>query len=128
MEINPDYIFPCLRSGLPKIIGPLDRVALRRNNRKTIILWMSIFGLFRVLAGTYSLKLKTIVAPFSGSPEFLKEKSDTFQLKTLEKLRALKGYRGKWNGLSSLSPRSLLQFQTSSPSSKVSFKGLLVDV
>lgn len=37
-ELNPDYIFPRLASGLPKIIGPHDRIALRHNNRKTIIL------------------------------------------------------------------------------------------
>jgi len=37
-EVNPKYIFPCLRNGLPKIIGPLDRKAIRRNNRKTFIL------------------------------------------------------------------------------------------
>lgn len=38
MEINPDYIFPRLAHGLPKIIGPRDRISLRHNNRKTIIL------------------------------------------------------------------------------------------
>jgi len=38
MEINPDFIFPALRHGLPKIIGPRDRVSIRHNNRKTIIL------------------------------------------------------------------------------------------
>lgn len=38
MEVNPGFIFPRLASGLPKIIGPHDRIALRHNNRKTIIL------------------------------------------------------------------------------------------
>jgi hypothetical protein len=38
MEANPDYIFPRLAHGIPKIIGPHDRIALRHNNRKTIIL------------------------------------------------------------------------------------------
>jgi len=37
-EINPDYIFPRLASGLPKIIGPRDRTSLRFNNRKVIIM------------------------------------------------------------------------------------------
>jgi hypothetical protein len=37
-EINKDYVFPRLASGLPKIIGPHDRTGIRHNNRKTIIL------------------------------------------------------------------------------------------
>lgn len=37
-EINKDYVFPRLANGLPKIIGPLDRVGIKRNNRKTVIL------------------------------------------------------------------------------------------
>lgn len=36
MEINPKYIFPKLVHGLPKIIGPLDRAAIRRGNHNTI--------------------------------------------------------------------------------------------
>jgi len=50
---------------------------------------MSIFGIFRVLMGTYKLKLSTIVAEFSGSKEFLEEKSSKFQKLTFEKIRAL---------------------------------------
>lgn len=50
---------------------------------------MSIFGLFRVLMGTYKLKLSTIVDKFSGSEEFVKGKADNFQKLTFEKLRAL---------------------------------------
>jgi hypothetical protein len=50
---------------------------------------MSIFGLFRVLMGTYKLKLSTIVDKFSGSEEFVKGKADGFQKLTFEKLRAL---------------------------------------
>lgn len=38
MELNPDFIFPRLCHGLPKIIGPRDRISLRANNRKVIIL------------------------------------------------------------------------------------------
>jgi hypothetical protein len=37
-EINPSYVFPRLASGLPKIIGPRDRISLRHNNRKVIIM------------------------------------------------------------------------------------------
>lgn len=37
-EVNPDYIFPRLAHGIPKIIGPRDRISIRHNNRKTIIL------------------------------------------------------------------------------------------
>lgn len=89
MEVNKDFIFPRLASGLPKIIGPLDRVSLRHNNRKTIILWMSIFGIFRVLAGTYKLKVSTISDPFSGNNAFLAEKSLLMPQLTVDQLRAL---------------------------------------
>lgn len=118
-DVNPDYIFPRLASGLPKIIGPLDRIALRHNNRKTIILWMSIFGLFRVLMGTYKLKLATITNPFSGCEQFLAEKSVNMSRITRDALRALP-LTGHKQGLKELSTEKLLLFTTSSPSSKVS--------
>lgn len=69
MELNPDYIFPRLHNGLPKIIGPLDRAAIRRGDHNTIRLWMSLFGLYRVIAGTYKLKLSTILDDFSGESD-----------------------------------------------------------
>jgi len=127
-EINPDYIFPRLASGLPKIIGPRDRTSLRFNNRKVIIMWMSIFGIFRVLAGTYKLKLSTISNPFSGSWTFLEEKSVALSGITEQTIRALPwGQKNFDKGVSLLTSNRIVPFTTSSPSSKVSWKGLLLD-
>lgn len=50
---------------------------------------MSIFGIFRVLAGTYKLKLSTISNPFSGSQTFLEEKSIALSSITEQTIRAL---------------------------------------
>jgi hypothetical protein len=37
-DIDNNFIFPCLRNGLPKIIGTQDRKSIRLGNRKIIIL------------------------------------------------------------------------------------------
>jgi hypothetical protein len=121
MEINSDYIFPRLAHGLPKFIGPRDRVSLRHNNRSTIILWMSIYGLFRIIQGTYKLKLSTISDPFSGDRRFLEEKSVSIVGTSLYALRALQDLKIlKKRGLATIKAEKLLLFSTSSPSSKVS--------
>jgi hypothetical protein len=117
MEINPDFIFPCLRHGLPKIIGPRDRVSIRHNNRKTIILWMSIFGIFRVLAGTYKISVSTITDPFTGDEAFLKEKSEIIGIPMVRAL--LRNFIPN-DGLSKLTPNQLLPLVSASPSSLVS--------
>jgi len=52
---------------------------------------MSIFGIFRVLAGTYKIKVNTITDPFIGDQSFLEEKSNFIGLLTPKLLRALPG-------------------------------------
>jgi len=129
-ELDPKFIFPRLtREGLPKIIGPRDRVSIRHGNRKVIILWMTIFGLYRVISGNYTLKLDTIVNPFSGDKAFLDEMSIRFEFISE---RLLNGHLGKhWSPMSIpkiLSIRTILPVTSSSPNAKVSFFGWLIDM
>lgn len=128
MQLNPDYIFPRLSHGLPKIIGPHDRVSIRYNNRKVIILWMSIFGIFRVLAGTYKLKLSTITDEFKGNTDSLRGMEDLIGNVTFRHLHHL--FRGKATQEKLFDPLYIDNFlasSSSSPSSKVSFQGYLLD-
>lgn len=87
---------------------------------------MSIFGIFRVMAGTYTLAVSTISNPFTGSKEFLEEKSISMTRITRDTIRALPWVR-KVKPIM-LKAEKLLLFQTSSPSSKVSYQGALIDL
>jgi len=51
------------RAGLPRIIPKLQRVAIRRGNKKAITLWLSLFNLYRYLECSYTKSdpFKTIV-------------------------------------------------------------------
>lgn len=44
------------RSGLPRIIPRVQRVLIRRGNRKAITLWLSLFNLYRYLECAYKAK------------------------------------------------------------------------
>lgn len=48
------------KSGLPRLIPRLHRLAIRRGDLWTIRLWQSLFGLYRVIEIPGNLKLKTI--------------------------------------------------------------------
>lgn len=89
---------------------------------------MSIFGLYRVLAGTYKLKLATITQPFQGSYATLEEKSIEIRRLSKSLVGALRVPFMKRGAAEVLSVNQYLPFQTSSPSSKVSFKGALIDM
>jgi hypothetical protein len=51
------------RSGLPRIIPALHRARIRKGEVWVIRFWMTIFGLYRVLAFPGKVKLSTITAP-----------------------------------------------------------------
>jgi len=78
---------------------------------------MSIFGIFRCIAGTYKLSINTITDPFTGDETFLKEKSEIIGIPMV---RALLRNFVPSNGLSKLTPVQLLPLVSSSPSSTVS--------
>jgi hypothetical protein len=87
---------------------------------------MTLFGLFRVLSGEYKLKLSTITDDFTGDSVELQTMSTKI---TFYSQNLLNGFVGSMNQMriSDLFKVSLRTFTSSSPSSKVSFFGLLYD-
>lgn len=51
------------RSGIPRIIDRRDRALIRQGDVTIMRLWLSLFGLYRVLDFRGTLKLHTIIAP-----------------------------------------------------------------
>jgi hypothetical protein len=117
-EIEPDLNLPRLAScGLPAIIGTRDRKSILAGSTRVIQLYLSLFGLYRVLSAPVKPKLETITAPFSGDLDYLSASLDKFTLLS-------KKFIGKID--SSMSCK-LLFLQTTSPSCKISFLGFAKD-
>jgi len=80
-ELEPDLPLPRLSSsGLPVIIGSRDRRAIMAGSRKAISLYLSLFGLYRIIDAPVKAKLETITDPFSGDLTFLNEMGRWFRL------------------------------------------------
>jgi hypothetical protein len=76
-QIEPTLNFPRLsRSGLPVIIGTADRRAISAGSTSTIRLYLSLFGLYRIISAPSQLKLNTITDVFSGNLLYLEALSD----------------------------------------------------
>jgi len=117
-EIEPDLNLPRLsKSGLPAFIGSRDRASILAGNHQVIQMWLSLFGLYRVIQAPVKPKLSTITDEFTGNIDFLNG--------TLDKFASLSK---QFIDTKRLSLRSRLLFlQTSSPSSKVSCLGITKD-
>jgi len=63
------------KSGIPRIVVPYHRECIRKNDRTVIRLWMTLFGLYRVIEFKGVFSVKTITSPFRG-----KESRDTTYL------------------------------------------------
>jgi len=61
------------RSGVPRVINSVHRRLILAGDVDTIRLWLSLFGLYRVLPFKGKLKLKTIYAPGKDIRPFLGE-------------------------------------------------------
>jgi hypothetical protein len=73
-EIEPDLALPRLSSsGLPVIIGTRDRKAILAGSRKAISMYLSLFGLYRVIDAPVKAKISTITDPFTGDLSFMEE-------------------------------------------------------
>jgi hypothetical protein len=116
-EIEPDLNLPRLaKCGLPAIIGTKDRKAILAGSIQVIQLYLSIFGLYRVLKGPVTAKIETITDYYKGNVDYLVCILDKFTF--LSK----KFIHGKPN----LSAK-ILTLQTSSPSSRKSILGVSRD-
>lgn len=119
-EIEPKLSLPRLaKCGLPAIIGTRDRSSILSGSTQVIQLYLTLFGLYRVLKAPVLPKLETITSPFSGNNLFLTESLDKFAQLSKKFIRSEKKPI-------ILSTRVLL-LQTSSPSCSLSFLGLTKD-
>jgi len=88
-ELEPDLPLPRLSStGLPVIIGTRDRRAILSGSRKAISLYLSLFGLYRVIDAPVKAKLGTITDPFLGDPTFLQVLGHWFGMNSGQLLKA----------------------------------------
>lgn len=79
-EIEPDLPLPRLcRSGLPRIIGTRDRRAILSGSVNVIQLYLTLFGIYRILSAESQPKLNTISDSFTGNHSFLMSASDWFR-------------------------------------------------
>jgi len=124
-EIEPDLNLPRLsKSGLPAIIGSRDRKAILSGSTQVIQLYLSIFGLYRVIKAPVKTKLETISDLYSGNVDYLINTLDKFTLLS-KKFISTKGDLQRLEYDLSIARIQLLQ--TSSPSSKISLLGVARD-
>jgi hypothetical protein len=116
-EIEPDLHLPRLsKCGLPAIIGTRDRAAIMAGSTQVIKLYLTLFGLYRVIKAPGKLKLNTITDGYTGRTDYLVNILDKFS--QLSK---------KFIHMPRLSGIQIQFLQTSSPSSKISILGLSRD-
>jgi len=121
-ELEPDLALPRLAScGLPVIIGTRDRRAILAGSRKAISLYLSLFGLYRLIDAPVKAKLGTIVDPFSGDPIFLDVLGRWFGMNSGQLLQP---FNKAWD----LKVFKLRLITKSSPSNTISWKGLVTDL
>lgn len=125
-EIEPEYIFPRLtRQGLPKFLGSRDRRSIMGRSASVIRFWMTLFSLYRVLLGPCALKLSTITDPFKGDELGIKGLESYFRIYSGSWLKRFSPLTTK-KGILNLKNFSLIQ--TSSPSSTISWHGIMLDL
>lgn len=108
------------RDGLPKVIPLADRILIRQYHLPTIRFWMSLFNLYRVIEAPGELKLKTILAPFSGNVSGLKS--------LLRFARTVNLLDQQFITLDALQPKNFILSRSASPSNNPAFIGILTDV
>jgi hypothetical protein len=122
-EIEPDLNLPRLaKCGLPAIIGTRDRKAILSGSTQVIQLYLSIFGLYRVIKAPVKTKLNTITDLYNGNIPFLIDTLDKFTLLS-KKFISIKKEKIPLD----LGRAQILLLQTSSPSHKISCLGIGAD-
>jgi len=122
-EIEPDLNLPRLaKCGLPAIIGTKDRKAILSGSTQVIQLYLSIFGLYRVIKAPVKTKLNTITDLFNGDISYLLNTLDKFTSLS-KKFISIKKEKIPLN----LDRAQILLLQTSSPSHKIACLGIGAD-
>lgn len=120
-EIEPDLPLPRLsKSGLPNCIKLADRASICRGSLTVIRLWLTLFSIYRVFKTDFNPKINTITDPFTGDQKSLNDFN--YFLENYSK-KILTNFSLKFD-LKELEVKRLVPIQKSSPSSKVSWKGI----
>jgi hypothetical protein len=117
------------RRGIPRIINPQHRVRIQAGDVSVIRLWLTLFGLYRVIEFKGALKLKTIFEAGKDIDGFMEEWCKwvpTFY----DKIRSISGESWKLSPTDDLSPKQIPFMQKCSPNSGgfTSVMGILWDV
>jgi hypothetical protein len=117
------------RRGIPRIINPQHRVRIQAGDVSVIRLWLTLFGLYRVIEFKGTLKLKTIFEAGKDIDGFMEEWCKwvpTFY----DKIRSISGESWKLSPTDDLSPKQIPFMQKCSPNSGgfTSVMGILWDV
>jgi hypothetical protein len=121
MELDSSHIYRSLsRSGLPRFIPSRDRIAIMQGSERTIRYYLTLYSLYRVIKAPAVPKLSTITAPPSYDVKFISELMKFFYE---ESKMILKSYNT--SNKSSLNITEWINFETSSPTNSMSWKGML---
>jgi len=72
-ELEPNLPLPRLVNGLPGIIPKGDRTLIRRGDTKLVRFWLTLFGVYRILAIKLKPSLNTITDPYIGTDDVIHE-------------------------------------------------------
>lgn len=125
--LEPNIPLPRLYSGLPSCINKKDRRKIQRGHTKTIQFWLSCFSLYRVLKSDFVPKLQSITGEYTGDKAYSWELLDYIDdAPRGNYFSRLKNY-DSWKDKINLCPDNVAFIQSSSPSNRVSWHGLLND-
>nr|UPW42164.1 MAG: putative RNA dependent RNA polymerase [Hainan mito-like virus 16] len=123
-HIEKNLPLPALINGLPVYINKQDRQFIREGNTGVIRFWLTLFAFYRILSIPGVLKLTSITEKFNGDSSFLENTIDNVRNGKEDALWSLRRKFGKSN----LAPKYIALSFSASPSSKLSWKGILVDL
>jgi len=118
------------RRGIPTIINPWHRRLIVSGDVGVIRLWLSLFGLYRVIEFKGALKLKTITEPGKDISQFRTDEWSTWVPLFYEKIRNHTGSDWKMDPSSDLTPWSIPFITKSAPNTSglASVVGLPLDI
>jgi len=121
-EIEPDYNLPRLaRCGLPHVIRSRDRRALLSGSANVIRMYLTLFGIYRVISTDLQPKLNSITDTFNGNRAFLSASLPWFTRHSEAKL-------GGPIDPDSITVKKFRLIEKASPSNSSSWRGMITDL
>lgn len=125
-RIEPNLPLPRLINGLPAFINKTDRNYIREGNTSVIRFWLTLLNFYRIIDCQGVIKIKTITDPYKGEEDYLKS-----LITDLESGKSNVFFGDiiiPWAAKLNIAPRWLHFSGSSSPSNKISYKGVLTDI